>query len=998
MVIQHNLMAMNSMRSLGIVVNNQSKKTEKLSSGYRINRAADDAAGLAISEKMRWMIRGLSQGTENTQDGISYVQIGDGAMGEIHDMLHRMEELAVKGANGTLMDDDRGMIDKEVQQLKQQINEISKHTVFNELQIFDNKSSLIVSGTPNDMSFFDASYDSTTGKYAYGGFLFQGQRVKWEDVDPDMVDPATGLFTGGAYQYSVGGTTYNFHTKKDGTVPSDITRTMSVAVSNDGVTIDGNKIGLDKLVDESGNAASENNFHSGAWMVDYRGAEITFFVKDDVKSLDELTEKLNAITDETQSVHYVWEERQVGDVEKQAVSVNKVGNVRVSQTMADALAVNPVTGFYVHADEEGIFVSDLNDNEIAGSKKKWDAMQIGSWDSGSDISGNKTYRYSYGDALGELFSFSFQLGDETSVDSVIDGLDGMKIDCSDFQSGYTTSVSKSLADVQMTASARLNVNFNEEYALGRDFDQKNVQLADEKLSYNAGAKTAALALQNGGSTVISLTGSTSSAESALQSKMDNYYSLVADMMKKSAILGVPYVPQTLTDVVGASNITTSGYFSENFTLTSDMEMTTGGPGIVGKVHPTASIDFQNLTTADDIKALAGTGFDSTCKTCSEHYSVMFSDSLSSYDTTPEGYRYKISTNGLNKKLEIDLGSLTANGVDNGEKLAQAFVKIASGRFDKHYTQYAAKDTKLYIYDNRAQSTPAPEADFWTAPYEADNIVHMNVRLSDDSGDGGFVNLNYTYDLTNVADKVGVKETADAAGNYVKNSELMNDPSAKGYSVYNAATMGSLGLTRYKIESVFKDANGVETTKADAVASNAKNLMKDIIEDTQVKLTSNQYTTLRTKAKELPNVEMAPVFDSDVRLVGEAEKLFIVHSGVKGDQTYIPRFSMNAAAMGLSRANTRTGKDAQKMIDYVKGANQYVSEKRAIYGAVQNRLEHTVKNNQNKEENMTAAESRIRDTDVAHTMVGYANNQILLQAGQSILAQANQSKQGILSLL
>lgn len=153
MVIQHNLMAMNSMRSLGIVVNNQSKKTEKLSSGYRINRAADDAAGLAISEKMRWMIRGLSQGTENTQDGISYVQIGDGAMSEIHDMLHRMEELAVKGANGTLMDDDRGMIDKEVQQLKQQINEISKHTVFNELQIFDNKSSLFVSGTPNDMFF-----------------------------------------------------------------------------------------------------------------------------------------------------------------------------------------------------------------------------------------------------------------------------------------------------------------------------------------------------------------------------------------------------------------------------------------------------------------------------------------------------------------------------------------------------------------------------------------------------------------------------------------------------------------------------------------------------------------------------------------------------------------------------------------------------------------------------------------------------------------------------
>ena len=137
MVVQHTLTAMNSNRMLGITTDIQAKSTEKLSSGYRINRAADDAAGLAISEKMRRQIRGLTQASENAQDGISCVQTAEGALAEVHDMLQRMNELAVKAANGTMTSADRGYINSEVQALVSEIDRVASTTTFNEQKLLD---------------------------------------------------------------------------------------------------------------------------------------------------------------------------------------------------------------------------------------------------------------------------------------------------------------------------------------------------------------------------------------------------------------------------------------------------------------------------------------------------------------------------------------------------------------------------------------------------------------------------------------------------------------------------------------------------------------------------------------------------------------------------------------------------------------------------------------------------------------------------------------------
>ena len=157
MVVQHNLTAMNSNRMLGLTTASQAKSTEKLSSGYKINRAADDAAGLSISEKMRKQIRGLTQASLNAQDGISAVQTAEGALNEVQDMLQRMNELAVKAANGTNSETDRTYIQNEIDQLTTEIDRVSETTKFNETYLLKGDRS---------SSAYTFKYDSQATKTA----------------------------------------------------------------------------------------------------------------------------------------------------------------------------------------------------------------------------------------------------------------------------------------------------------------------------------------------------------------------------------------------------------------------------------------------------------------------------------------------------------------------------------------------------------------------------------------------------------------------------------------------------------------------------------------------------------------------------------------------------------------------------------------------------------------------------------------------------------------
>lgn len=198
MIVQHNLFAMNAERMLGINSKLRAKSTEKLSSGYKINRAADDAAGLAISEKMRRQIRGLGQAVRNAQDGISMVQIADGAMAEIHDMLHRGLELSVHAANGTLSQSDREAIQMEIDQLREEIDGIAQRTLFNETKVLQGEiySGRVQVGEDTELVFdgqLPAWVDMTnTGKLSE---TYTNQ-ADWTETWTDPADGSTKTNTG----------------------------------------------------------------------------------------------------------------------------------------------------------------------------------------------------------------------------------------------------------------------------------------------------------------------------------------------------------------------------------------------------------------------------------------------------------------------------------------------------------------------------------------------------------------------------------------------------------------------------------------------------------------------------------------------------------------------------------------------------------------------------------------------------------------------------------
>lgn len=193
MVISHNLVAMNAQRQFNIVGNSQKKSVEKLSSGYKINRAADDAAGLAISEKMRRQIRGLDQGARNISDGIGFVQVGDGALAEVDDMLHRLTELSVKSANGTLTNEDRSAIQQEVNQIVAEIDRIGKTTTFNERHLFDKEPDPLSDGK---ISKLVTSPSAEAGKlaegYPVGGVYYPSASLDFSNVNSENIKRLAG--------------------------------------------------------------------------------------------------------------------------------------------------------------------------------------------------------------------------------------------------------------------------------------------------------------------------------------------------------------------------------------------------------------------------------------------------------------------------------------------------------------------------------------------------------------------------------------------------------------------------------------------------------------------------------------------------------------------------------------------------------------------------------------------------------------------------------------
>lgn len=228
MVIRHNLIAANAGRVLGINTKNLRSTTEKLSSGYAINRASDDAAGLSISEKMRKQIRGLNQGARNIMDGISLLQVADGALSEVHDMLQRMNELSVQAANGTNSNSDRADLQKEISALTTEIDRIGKTTTFNEIKVFQGKRKpdyhkplngasgrdIFVKGKPANQSITDYNIQAD----AANGISVNGTLYSWAGIKNGAGDSLDSSIKNGIYSFTFNGMTVEIGVKADDTL------------------------------------------------------------------------------------------------------------------------------------------------------------------------------------------------------------------------------------------------------------------------------------------------------------------------------------------------------------------------------------------------------------------------------------------------------------------------------------------------------------------------------------------------------------------------------------------------------------------------------------------------------------------------------------------------------------------------------------------------------------------------------------------------------------
>ena len=315
MVVQHNMQAANANRMLGITSGAQAKSTEKLSSGYKINRAADDAAGLSISEKMRKQIRGLDKASSNAQDGVSSVQTAEGALTEVHSMLQRMNELAVQSANGTNSSDDRQAIQDEVDQLTTEIDRVAETTKFNEIYLLKGDNS-------NTKNVYMKGHDA-----GLKGSLTDGAKSATFTMDA--------LKTGD--KVTIAGKEYSI-----GSTVADAKKTYAAAADGEKVTIDGTEY---TVVGATGTEdAGANKLKVASLDAKVKDGSTVSYKTTTVKAMTDADN--NGIDDDDSSI--ISKDVAESKIKAELLTANNIGTVNQAATVEDAKTANGKTSYTIN--------------------------------------------------------------------------------------------------------------------------------------------------------------------------------------------------------------------------------------------------------------------------------------------------------------------------------------------------------------------------------------------------------------------------------------------------------------------------------------------------------------------------------------------------------------------------------------------------------------------------------------------------------------------------
>ena len=420
MIIADNMLANGAARQLKIIGNNKKKPTERLSSGYRINRASDDAAGLSISEKMRGQIRGLTRASQNVQDGISLIQTGEGALDEVHSMLQRIRELAVEASNDTYTDDDREAIGKEVENIKDEMTRVFNEAEFNTIQIFRARYVPDIKTVPNDYELYNLS-DGTPA----AGVLINHKRYSWDELGA----PKTSENNGWEKKFYDDNGELIWLRLEAGKDPSEMHRVYFLEADDRGIKI--------------------NNLYAGEWdsTIEQNGLTYSFSfhgmdISIETRLGDSREDIISQLNPDGLSFNS-WDAIPISGGRYSAVNVS--GDTMTLNVTNNNKYEIADWSYHLDADEDGVALVQTNgDDGLNHSKTKWnnftntntgESFPISDWGIETEgtnpvtlasLSQGASYNYTDSANAGYLvdklsIDFNFPL-DETSKQQVMDGL------------------------------------------------------------------------------------------------------------------------------------------------------------------------------------------------------------------------------------------------------------------------------------------------------------------------------------------------------------------------------------------------------------------------------------------------------------------------------------------------------------------------------------------------------------------------------------------------
>lgn len=1029
MIVSHNLVAMNAQRQFNIVGKAKKKTTEKLASGYRINRAADDAAGLAISEKMRRQIRGLHQTRDNIQDGISYCNVADGALNEVSDMLNRIEELTVQAMNGTNTDEDRGYIDKEVQQITAEIERIFKETSFNEKKIWPPELYLATGGLANDYSLYTVKDD--TGEY-YGGISYMGHRYSWTDLGIGW-DKDTHTFTSNATykidgkilkndaytsidDYDSAGSTavFTITTVKDMPV-AQVQKNYTWFADDTGIRIDG------VMTNGANNSTGEGNttwaavgltpgqeVKQGTYSCYYYGQEISFEVPEDM----DWSDLLEAINNPAMAMDWHSTVMGTSTPEQNVKSSTSVSKVYINHDDKDNIAQS----YKVVADGDKIYIksnssavgidkntvdkqsastswSNLSNTGAAGSGQygigtwgtdaagndetsKSDAINAGDSNTGSSyISTSEDASYTFKadskyittDGKNGGLDFTLKIQDDQSKTDIVNDVDSIFFNVSNTQSPVTV-VGNGTEKVHVSANPYSNISFyTQRDLLDRQYNSNTENIVTDGSVYVDDLGRLAIDI-NGYSLKSAKT--LSSIESSMESAMNGIYSSMISSYNNAMNT------QRYTEW--------NEYIANTTSLWSDLNNITYGDS-------RGSVADQYV-----INRLNGDAFASFSD---EKLATLFAGIVLDKVLVDDNGDPILDANGDEQRVEKTAAEKLAairgvwNGLSSSEKLTTfeaAFdtdasrnqvikTSVMSSSSNQAYVQSQItgySESKYVAFDDLIGFTISEKVQL----YKNARASYWNKSVSDSAA----FNKNTTITFNGTQNGDQIQLTFDLSG--IKYSELINAQD-------DAYISGRIN----------NSSNSALPTSASDTFSEVKSTSQ------MTSFLKNEFTTptftLKGNGESYQNVSMTQTSKSSGTTVINLPEIITkrieleIQSGTESDQQIkIEYDNMRLSKLGLRGLHVDTVANANAMLTVLGNAQRKVSMERSEFGAYTNRLEHAYNNNYNVEENTTAAESRIRDTDMAKEMVQLSIQNVIEQAGYSMMAQANQSKQGVLTML